>query len=623
MKSTSRKWACLLLIGAACAGTSCIKRKAPPDGVAAPAAQGRAPQEKTGNYGKVPGVAMLGQRGIAEFQLHGAKERVELSYVPVEGQPFDTAVRAKIHQPSVNEWDVQLQARIVAPVERGDVLLATFYFRTEWAPEESGEGRTEFVFERAQDPWTKSTSFPVQASREWRKIYVPFVAEESYGAGQAQMIFRLGYNPETIDIGGVQVENFGKQLALADLPVTTITYPGREPGAAWRKAAAERIESVRKAELAVLVQNSDGAPVPEATVHVRQTKHAFIFGTAVPAARVVGPGNEKFRQHILDHFNMVTLENDLKWVALEGDWGPSFNLPQARAAIDWLAGRGVPTRGHVLVWPGWRNLPKSLRPYEKNHAELRRRVERRIAQVMADTKGKLPHWDVLNEPFDNHDLLDILGPEIMVDWFRLARQHDPNAKLYINDYAILSGGGGSTPHRDHYEQTIQFLVDRQAPLDGIGMQGHFGNSLTGPEDLWALLERYGKFGKPLLVTEYDVVVDDETLAADYTRDFYTTLFSHPAVEGIVMWGFWDKIHWKKNAVLFRDDWSLKPAGQIYLDLTKKTWRTDERVVTDTEGRAQVRGFHGDYEVIVSAGGKEKKVPAKLTSKGARLVVTVD
>src|SRR5690606_13868235 len=239
----------------------------------------------------------------------------------------------------------------------------------------------------------------------------------------------------------------------------------------------ERIESVRKAELAVVVQKQDGTPVPEARVHVRQTKHAFLFGTAVPAARIVDPGNDKFRQIVVDHFNVVTLENDLKWVALEGDWGPSFTIAKARAAIDWLAQHGIATRGHVLVWPGWRNLPRSLRPYEKNQAELRRRVEQRIAQVMADTRGKLPHWDVLNEPFDNHDLMDILGPEVMVDWFRLARQHDPGAKLYINDYAILSGGGGSTPHRDHYEQTIQFLVDRQAPLDGIGMQGHFGNSL--------------------------------------------------------------------------------------------------------------------------------------------------
>ena len=33
------------------------------------------------------------------------------------------------------------------------------------------------------------------------------------------------------------------------------------------------------------------------------------------------------------------------------------------------------------------------------------------------------------------------------------------------------GGGGTTAHRDHYEKMIQLLVDKGAPLDGIGMFG--------------------------------------------------------------------------------------------------------------------------------------------------------
>ena len=67
-------------------------------------------------------------------------------------------------------------------------------------------------------------------------------------------------------------------------------------------------------------------------------------------------------------------------------------------------------------------------------------------------------WDVVNEPFDNHDLLDLLGERVMVDWFAAARATDPAPKLFINDYAILSGGGGTTPHRDHYEKTIEKLI---------------------------------------------------------------------------------------------------------------------------------------------------------------------
>ncbi len=54
----------------------------------------------------------------------------------------------------------------------------------------------------------------------------------------------------------------------------------------------------------------------------------------------------------------------------------------------------------------------------------------------------------------------------------------------------MNGGGGTTGHRDHYEKMIQLLVDGGAPLDGIGFQGHFGTALTGPRDVYKLLERY-------------------------------------------------------------------------------------------------------------------------------------
>src|SRR6185369_4203316 len=66
-----------------------------------------------------------------------------------------------------------------------------------------------------------------------------FRAAKAYGAGEAQMIFRLGYDPEVIDIGGVTVENFGKRVPLASLPTTQAADRRREKDlAAAAKAAA-------------------------------------------------------------------------------------------------------------------------------------------------------------------------------------------------------------------------------------------------------------------------------------------------------------------------------------------------------------------------------------------------
>lgn len=583
-----------------------------------------APTAATGLYGKVPGVDLVAGKGISGFELLGQKERVSLTKVPVEGMPFTEAYRAQILSTPTNNWDVQLTAKTSAAVEKGDVLLATLYFRTEWAPQESGEGESEFVFELGKDPWTKSVTFPLRASRDWKKIYVPFVAAGSHPAGDAQLVLRLGYAKEIVEFAAVTVENFGKKLALVDLPTTKITYKGMEPDAAWRAVAAERIEKLRKAPLTVTVTDAAGKTVTDADVKVTLAEHAFGFGTCVPAGRILStsPNDERFKSTLIELFNVATLENDLKWVPLAGDWGKEFTTQRALSAIDWLSSKGLDVRGHVLVWPGWNNLPRSLHALEKEPVKLRSEVDKHIAAVAGATKGKVVHWDVVNEPYDNHDLLDILGNDVMVDWFKAAHAADPEAKLFINDYAILSGGGGTTPHRDHYEKTIRLLLDKGAPVDGIGMQGHFGNSLTSPDDLNVLLDRFAKFNKPIWITEYDVNVEDEALAGGYTRDFYTTLFSHPAVAGIVMWGFWDGSHWKNNAPLYRRDWSLKPAGEAYRELVKKLWHTEQSQRTDGQGTVSVKGFLGSYDIVVTAKGQTKTAKATLVAGGSKVSITL-
>lgn len=618
-----------LLLPLAAAASSCIRKRPPAEPAlsAAPAAPPAATTANapTGKWGQVKGESLAPAEGLRAFQVHGKTERVVSSFVKVEGQPFEEAVHVEIREASGNPWDVQLQARIAKPVNTGDVMLATFYFRSLASKAESAEGQTEFVTELAREPWTKSVSSPARAGHDWKQVFVRFTAAQAYGANEAQMIFRLGYPPEVIEIGGFSLENFGKELALADLPTTKITYPGMEADAPWRAAAAERIEKIRKAELSITVTDRAKKPLPGADVVVKQTRQAFGFGSAVQAQRLVlpGNGNERYQALIPELFNIAVLENNLKWQPLAGDWGSGWTLDMAKQGVDWLSRRGIPTRGHVLVWPGWKNLPRSLRDLEKDPPKLREAVRRHVHDMVSEMKGKLVHWDVVNEPFDNHDLLDRFGNEVMLEWFKEARATDPGVKLFINDYAILSGGGADTPHRDHYAKTIGFLVEKGAPFDGVGMQGHFGSSLTSPDDMLKILDRFAKYGKTIWVTEYDVDIPDEELAGRFTRDFYTTLFSHPAVAGILMWGFWDAAHWHRNAPLYREDWSLKPAGQAYRELVLGAFRTNVNGKSDAAGVYRTRAFLGSYEVTVSAGGKSKTVKLEVTPGAPAASIALD
>ena len=99
----------------------------------------------------------------------------------------------------------------------------------------------------------------------------------------------------------------------AQLPQAERNYQGREPDAAWRDAAAARINKHRKAELRIHVTDANGAVVPDANVRVRMRRHAFGFGAAV-TARMLSIQNEdgdRFRAIVARHFNKVVLENDL------------------------------------------------------------------------------------------------------------------------------------------------------------------------------------------------------------------------------------------------------------------------------------------------------------------------
>jgi endo-1,4-beta-xylanase len=61
-------------------------------------------------------------------------------------------------------------------------------------------------------------------------------------------------------------------------------------------------------------------------------------------------------------------------------------------------------------------------------------------------------------------------------------------------------------------------------------------------------------GVPLWATELDVMSTDENKRADFYEKALRTLYAHPAVEGILFWGFWDQSHWRGDkAALVKGD----------------------------------------------------------------------
>lgn len=566
------------------------------------------------------GVPAIQENAIASLRAESQTEHATLTRVKVEGQPFAEAIRCDIRTQPERPWAVQFQFRTTRRIEKGEVLWMRFFARTLESRTENGGGQVHAIFEKAGPPHDKSLSCGVTLGRTWQEYFLPFKSREAYEAGRASAGFHLGVMAQCVEIADVALYAFGTGYDLARLPRTRISYAGQALDAPWRTAAAARIEQHRKADLAVRVTDSTGRPVPGAKVAVEMRRHAFGWGSAVTVKGILrqDADGEKYRAVIEKNFSRVVFENDLKW----NNWDKPDHQASVLRALDWLRERRIDVRGHCLVWPSWRHTPRDLQTLKDDPEKLRARINAHIAHEVSTLKGRLIDWDVINEPYTNHDLMKVLGDEEMIAWFKLARRHDPEVNLYLNDYAILSGGGLDRAHQDHFEKTLRFLKQGGAPINGLGMQAHFGGTPTPPERMLKILDRFAALGLAISITEHDIDTQDEQLQADFTRDFLTVVFSHPAVVALLTWGFWEDSHWRPNAAYYRSDWSLKPAGQVWLDLVTRTWWTNETLTSGADGTARTRGFLGDYVITVMRDGKTVSRPVTLTNSGCNLTVAI-
>lgn len=523
--------------------------------------------------------------------------------VSVQGQSFDTATRVEVIGTPINPWAAQMVRNTPAHVDSGDTLLADVWARCETPSPQSDVCQALLIVEDAVT-FDKAIQFPIQVGSEWEHFFIPLAAPQDYPVGVGHTTLFLGYADQTMDIGPVTLRDYGSRNPN-DLPKTPLTYPGMNPDDGWRETASTRIDSVRRGDIDLLVVDTDGNAIENAEIRVRMTRHEFLFGSAVSSELTVQneepQHTERYREEAIRLFNVVTPFNALRWQPWAGDWGTAWSKERGAAMVDWAEDAGLALRGYVLVNASWSQLPEFVESQQDDPTALAQAVLDRIDEAMELTRGRALHWDVLTNPHTDRDLLEILGEDVIVEWFERARAADPDAKLFLSDYGILSEGPGRNGHHETLDRLLALLAN--APLDGLGFYGNFGHTLTGPEDVYAHLERYGTgSGKEIAITQYAIDVGDDQLAACFTHDFMTALFSHPSVSTFVTWGFWGD-----EDLIFGYDWYQKLAGRVYEDLVLQRWWTDETVATAADGSAKVRGFFGDYEITVSFDGQTETV----------------
>lgn len=539
----------------------------------------------------------------------------------ITGQDFSLALNLDIAGTGTNPWDAGYYNENVNTVQAGDRVLVVVWLRTVSAAL-AAPGRIDMYVERPVT-YDKEIFVTINPTPQWQQYFIPFEASGEFVPAQLRVGFHLAFQQQVIEFGGLALINYGTSVAFENLPqeLHNDYYPGIEPDAPWRTAAADRIEQHRKANLKLIVQDAAGNPIPNANVEVNMLRHLYAFGTAVDTRKLADNSgfDATYQSKLLDldgaghGFNWIVTENSLKWRAWEQAWAGT--QAETINAINWLSDHNIKVRGHVLLWPSWNYMPDDMQTNMDNPTYLTDRISQHLNDILntPGIKENVREWDIINEPVHVRDLENALkgtagyttGREIYAEVFKTALEEDPGITTYLNDYGILNNGSVTGGDYTFYKSIAQEIIDAGATIDGFGMQAHLGSALTPPDSLYAILEDcYQTFGGKIKITEYDQsdILEDD-LAAQYTGDFLTMVFSHPATDGFFMWGFWDDAHWLDNAPLYNSDWTPKATHATFTDLLFNQWWTNENLTTDANGSITLRGFKGDYEMKATVNGE--------------------
>lgn len=176
-------------------------------------------------------------------------------------------------------------------------------------------------------------------------------------------------------------------------------------------------------------------------------------------------------------FNSITPEVALKPhnISITPD---SIDFSEADAMMAFAEANGLRVHGHVLLFE--KSVPEWALEYEENgtwtEAQWEAWLENYITTVVGRYRGRIAAWDVLNEiglVFGGGLNTDyfwwrVIGDDFIKKAFLWAEAADPDAKFFINDFAI---GLFHDKLRDILDVADE-LRAQGCKVDGIGFQGH-------------------------------------------------------------------------------------------------------------------------------------------------------
>ena len=377
--------------------------------------------------------------------------------------------------------------------------------------------------------------------------------------------------------------------------------------------ARKRIEQVRKTNVKVLVRKN-GKPVENAAVSLRMKNHQFLFGAVCYAHGTFDhPGKEqRFTELFTRLFNYTMVPYHWSWYEPQRE---RYKEPYTGNLVRWAQENGLKKKLHALIW-------HELCPDWVTDENVEEEYIRRINHLMTKHGNDFDFFDLANETtvndrFDNpvSRWVKRKGPiEMMKFGTNLVRQHKPDAKLLFGDWNV---------HGEEYFSFLHKMREEGVDIDILGMQSHMHRDLWSQEETIRVMDRAAEYGWPIhfpecsicsgkpigemnygagMINHFSETEEDLYWQADFAKDFYTMVFSHPAVEALSWFDFTEHRWLNAPAGVVDDDLNSKPVYGTLYDLIHCQWHSDADLRTGREGWCASRVFFGNYDIIVEAEG---------------------
>ncbi|KAK3084460.1 hypothetical protein FSP39_013920 [Pinctada imbricata] len=326
---------------------------------------------------------------------------------------------------------------------------------------------------------------------------------------------------------------------------------------------------------------------------LKTINHRTIFPTSVQIYTQMDPSID----FLIDDCSLQEIPDDNSW------------LTEAQARINQIRKAPVSikmkVRGHNMFWGDDGHVPYWVKGL--NSADLLQAMQHHVNSMVSHTRGKLEHWDVNNENLHGDFYERHTGnPDITAQMFKWIHTQESGVKLFLNDYGVAVKSQYTTVWTPclsfkasaYRDQAIQ-LKKEGIPIYGMGVQGHFYGSDIDIVGLKYRLDLLAEAGLPIWITELTIQEQDENKKAKALESLITLFFSHPAVEGVLLWGFWD--HAMKNtaaAITTGSNVTPNAAGVVYQRLYGQDWKTDFSHAISSHGPVTTSAFMGDYSLKV-------------------------